>query len=159
MARADRIEGSVPVGGAGDSGRAIAGKASGARAGLTSTGKAKVQEYQTSSTKKYEPPVKGSGKPKYQNVIKEARVDTKAPRKEEIKNVRQITKAPDAKVSKKEITRKASNEPNIAKQIDREYKVEKGVRTESPSTPKVPVKGSQKGHVVTSVDRKTGKSK
>ena len=156
MARSDRIEGSVPVGGAGDSGRAIAGKASGARAGLTSTGKAK---FEAQSSKTYDEPVKGSGKPKYQNVIKEARVDTKAPRKEEIKNVREITKAPGAKVSKTEVMRKASNEPNIAKQIDREYKVEKGVRTESPSTPKVPVKGSQKGHTVTNVDRKTGKSK
>ena len=143
MARADKVGEGFGGGGAG-MGRAIAGKASGAKAKLTSTGKAKVNEYKTSSTKKYEAPVKGSGKQKYQNVIKEARVDTKAPRKQDIKDFSKSMKPVGVKPSKQEITRKAGKSPNIAKQIDRETKVQKGVRTEKPSTPKVPVKKSGK---------------
>ena len=154
MARADRIEGSVPVGGAGDSGRAIAGKASGARAGLTSTGKAK---FEAQSSKTYEPPVKGSGKPKYQNVTKENRLNTKERQVNITTHVKENIVG--KKVTQQEKRALGNKAENVAKQIDREYKVEKGVRTESPSTPKVPVKGSQKGHTITNVDRKTGKSK
>ena len=116
----------------------VAGKASGAKAGMVSTGKAKAE---SADSKKYEPSVKGSGKPKYQNVVKEARVDTKAPRKEEIKSA--IKNMTGRNVSEKEASRKASKKENIAKQIDREEKVRKGVRTESPSTPKVPVKNAR----------------
>ena len=143
MARTDRMfeGGGSPSG----IGRAIAGKASGAKMKLTSTGKAKVNEYNTSSTKKYEAPVKGSGKPKYQNAIKEIRVDTKAPGKEAAKGAAGVLKNTKfGKPSKQEITRKEGKKPNIAKQIDRETKVQKGVRTEKPLTPKVPVKKSGK---------------
>ena len=143
MARADKVGEGFGGGGAG-MGRAIAGKASGAKAKLTSTGKAKVNEYKTNPSKKYEPTIKGSGKPKYQNVIKEARVDTKAPRKQEIKDFAPGRKPVGTKPSKQEITRKAGKAPNIAKQIDRETKVGKGQRTEKPLTPKVPVKKSGK---------------
>ena len=72
--------------------KAVAGKASGAKAKLISKGKSKVEEYKSSSTKKYEAPVKGSGKPKYQNVTKEGRVDTKAARKEALKKGANILK-------------------------------------------------------------------
>ena len=102
-----------------------------------STGKAKAI---AAPGKTYEQPVKGSGKPKYQNVIKEARTDTKATRKESIKKGQSILKPIGVKATKQEITRKASKEPNIAKQIDREYKEQKGVRTAKPATPKVPIK-------------------
>ena len=88
----------------------------------------------------YAAPKKGSGKPKYQNVIKSERVNTKEPRKEPIRNVSKVLKSLGTKTTKQEVTRKAGKSPNIAKQIDREEKVRKGVRTEKPSTPKVPVK-------------------
>ena len=88
----------------------------------------------------YAAPKKGTGKPKYQNVIKSERVNTKEPRKEPIKNVSKVLKSLGTKTSKQEVTRKAGKSPNIAKQIDREYKEQKGVRTAKPSTPKVPVK-------------------
>jgi hypothetical protein len=91
-------------------------------------------------SKAYDPPVKGSGKPKYQNVIKSERVDTKAPRKDPIANASKVLKSLGKKTSKQEITRKAGKSKNIAKEIDRENKVTKGVRTEKPKTPKVPVK-------------------
>ena len=102
-----------------------------------STGLKKVL---AAESKMYDAPKKGSGKPKYQNVIKSQRVDTKEPRKEPIKNVSKVLKSLGTKTSKQEVTRKAGKSPNLAKQIDREEKVRKGVRTEKPSTPKVPVK-------------------
>ena len=124
----------------------VAGKASGAKAGMVSKGKAKVEEYKTKPSKTYEPPVKGSGKPKYQNVIKEARVDTKAPGKKAAQGAAKVLRDTRyGKPSKEEIMRKESKRPNIAKQIDREEKVRKGVRTEKPSTPRVPVKGGRGG--------------
>ena len=96
-----------------------------------STGKAKITASQKSSTKKYEPPIKGSGKPKYQNVIKEARIQPK--------QSATSTMSAGKKRSPQEIVRRADRTPNLAKQIDREYKVEKGIRTEK-SNVKVPVK-------------------
>ena len=97
-----------------------------------STGKAKVEAYKKSSSKKYEAPVKGSGKPKYQNVIKEARVNTKqAERKDRLGG---------KKLTKSESQARTRNAPNLAKQIDREYKIKKGVRTAKQTTPKVPTK-------------------
>ena len=79
----------------------------------------------------YKEPKKGSGKPKYQNVIKEARVNTK--------------KVTTARIAGKTLTKaeakaKANKSPNLAKEIDREAKEKKGQRTAKPSTPKVPVK-------------------
>ena len=97
-----------------------------------STGKAKIEASKKSSTKKYEPPVKGSGKPKYQNVIKEARIQPK--------QSATSTMSAGKKRSSQEIVRRADRTPNLAKQIDREYKIEKGVRTAKPTTPKVPTK-------------------
>jgi len=91
-----------------------------------------------SEEQKYTPPKKGRGKPKYQNVIKEARVNTRAEAKQSIKNIAKIT---GKKLTKKDISRKAEKRPNIAKEIDREYKIRKGVRTEKPAT-KTPVKRS-----------------
>ena len=120
----------------------VAGKASGAKAGMVSKGKAKVEEYKTKPSKTYEPPVKGSGKPKYQNVVKEARINTK---KAAIQSVKTMSKITGKKVSDAAAKRKADKMPNTAKQIDREYKVQKGVRTEKPSTPRVPVKGGRGG--------------
>ncbi len=86
----------------------------------------------------YEQPKKGSGKPKYQNVIKESRVNTRATEKKRVKEIAKIT---GKKLTKKDISRKAEKMGNIAKQIDREEKVRKGVRTE-PSKVKTPVKRS-----------------
>ena len=97
-----------------------------------STGKAKVESYKKSSSKKYEAPVKGSGKPKYQNVIKEARVNTKQASK--------LDSLGGKKLNKSESQSRTRTAPNLAKQIDREYKTQKGVRTAKPTTPKVPVK-------------------
>lgn len=74
------------------------------------------------STKKNLPSKKGSGKVKYKNTTKEARVNTK----EAVKGFPQL------------------KNQNIPKLNDREEKVRKGVRTESPSTPKVQVKSKIK---------------
>jgi hypothetical protein len=82
--------------------------------------------------KMYDAPKKGSGKPKYQNVIKEARVNTKQAEKME--------RLAGKKLSKSEAQARTRKAVNTAKQIDREEKVRKGVRTEKPSTKKVPVK-------------------
>jgi hypothetical protein len=97
-----------------------------------STGKAKVEAYKKSSFKKYEAPVKGSGKPRYQNVIKEARVNTKQAERKVSLGGKKLTKS--------ESQARTRNAPNLAKQIDREYKIEKGVRTAKQITPKVPTK-------------------
>lgn len=81
---------------------------------------------------KYAQPKKGTGKEKYQNAIKEARVNTKQAEKKE--------RLAGKKLSKSEAQARTRKAPNLAKQIDREYKEQKGVRTAKPSTPKVPVK-------------------
>jgi hypothetical protein len=93
-----------------------------------STGLKKVL---AAESKMYDAPKKGSGKPKYQNVVKEARVDTKKVT---------TTRIAGKQLTKEEAKAKARKSPNLAKQIDREEKVRKGVRTEKPSTKKVPVK-------------------
>jgi hypothetical protein len=74
------------------------------------------------STKAALPRKKGSGKVKYKNTTKEARVNTT----EAVKMFPQL------------------KGENLPKQLDREEKVRKGVRTESPSTPKVQVKSKIK---------------
>lgn len=119
-----------------DNTMAIPGGGRGAMSGASrmSTGKMKKL---AEPAKKYDPPVKGSGKPKYQNVVKEARTDTKAPSKASLKTMKELV---GKKVTKQELNRKAGKKPNVAKEIDRENKVTKGVRTEKPKTPKVPVK-------------------
>ena len=93
-----------------------------------STGLKKVLAQES---KMYEPIKKGSGKPKYQNVIKEARLDTKKPT---------ATRVAGKALTKAEAKAKMKKAPNLPKQIDREAKEKKGQRTAKPLTPKVPVK-------------------
>jgi hypothetical protein len=95
----------------------------------TSTG---LKKFFGQEAKKYDPPVKGSGKPKYQNVVKEARTDTKKGTK--------LVALSGKKLTKSEAQARNRKAENVAKQIDREEKVRKGVRTVKPKTPKVPVK-------------------
>lgn len=90
-----------------------------------------LKKFLGQEAKMYEPAKKGSGKPKYQNVVKEARVDTKKVT---------TTRIAGKNLTKEEAKAKARKSPNLAKQIDREEKIRKGVRTAKPSTPKVPVK-------------------
>ena len=90
-----------------------------------------LKKFLAQEDKMYEPIKKGSGKPKYQNVIKEARVDTKKPT---------VTRVAGKALTKAEAKAKMKKSPNIPKQIDREAKEKKGQRTEKPSTKKVPVK-------------------
>lgn len=90
-----------------------------------------LKKFLGQEAKMYEPRKKGTGKPKYQNVVKEARVDTKKPI---------ATRVAGKALTKAEAKAKMRKEPNIPKQIDREEKIRKGVRTEKPSTKKVPVK-------------------
>ena len=87
--------------------------------------------------KMYDEPKKGSGKPKYQNTIKIARVDTKA---DSIGSISSLKRSAGKKVTKSEARESKRKEPNTPKQIDREEKIRKGVRTAKPATPKVPVK-------------------
>jgi hypothetical protein len=96
------------------------------------TGKAKIQAAKDNPSKKYEPPVKGSGKPKYQNVIKEARLEPK--------KATTPTSLSGKKLTAEQIKRMAQKKPNLAKEIDREAKMKKGQVTAKPKTPKVPVK-------------------
>jgi hypothetical protein len=88
--------------------------------------------------KMYEPRKKGTGKLKYQNVVKEGRANTK---KRQVDNTTFVKeKLAGKKVTKQEKRAIGNKAENVAKQIDREEKVRKGVRTEKPSTKKVPVK-------------------
>jgi hypothetical protein len=91
-----------------------------------------LKKFLGQEAKMYDAPKKGSGKPKYQNVIKEARVNTKRAEKME--------SLAGKKLSKSESQARARKAINTAKEIDREEKVRKGVRTEKPSTKKVPAK-------------------
>ncbi len=91
-----------------------------------------LKKFLGQEAKMYEPRKKGTGKPKYQNVIKEARTDTK-------KDTKPVAIA-GKKLTKSEAQARNRKAENIAKMIDREEKVRKGVRTEKPSTKKVPVK-------------------
>ena len=95
-----------------------------------------LKKFLAQEDKMYEPIKKGSGKPKYQNVIKEARVDTKKPT---------VTRVAGKALTKAEAKAKMKKSPNIPKQIDREAKEKKGQRTAKPSTKKVPVKKSGGG--------------
>ena len=113
---------------------AVPGKASGAKAKVTSTGKAKSD---AASSKMYDPPKKGTGKPAYKNVIKEERVNTKKSAVESKVLVKNILGKKFNAQEKRAVGNKA---PNLAKSIDREEKIRKGVRTQSPSTSKVPTK-------------------
>ena len=90
-----------------------------------------LKKFMGQEAKMYEPIKKGSGKPKYQNVVKEARTDTKKPT---------ATRVAGKALTKAEAKAKMKKAPNLPKQIDREEKIRKGVRTAKPSTPKVPVK-------------------
>jgi hypothetical protein len=91
-----------------------------------------LKKFLGQEAKMYEPRKKGTGKLKYQNVIKEARTDTKKDTK--------LVALSGKKLTKSEAQARNRKAENIAKQIDREEKVRKGVRTEKPSTKKVPVK-------------------
>ena len=140
MARSDKISetgagGSAAAAWTRSASRAVAGKASGAKSGMTSTGKAKVN---AAESKMYNEPVKGSGKSKYQNVTKENRLNTK---KRSVESTTKVKEKILGKSVNQQQKRALGNKvENTAKIIDREYKVQKGVRTEKPSTPKVPVK-------------------
>ena len=91
-----------------------------------------LKKFLGQEAKMYEPRKKGTGKLKYQNVIKEARTNTK-------KDTKPVAVA-GKKLTKSEAQARNRKAENIAKQIDREEKVRKGVRTEKPSTKKVPTK-------------------
>jgi hypothetical protein len=99
------------------------------------TGKAKKM---AEPSKMYNPPVKGSGKPKYQNVVKESRLNTKKKPADSIIKVKE--KILGKKVTQQEKRAIRNKVDNIPKVIDREAKEKKGQRTAKPSTPKVPVK-------------------
>jgi hypothetical protein len=97
-----------------------------------------LKKFLNQEDKMYEPRKKGSGKPKYQNAVKEARLDTKK------KPVTSIVKVKE-KILGKNVTQQekraiGNKVENIAKVIDREAKEKKGQRTEKPSTKKVPIK-------------------
>lgn len=97
-----------------------------------------LKKFLGQEAKMYDAPKKGSGKPKYQNVVKEARLDTKK------KAVTSTTKVKE-KILGKNVTQQekraiGNKVANTAKMIDREVKEKKGQRTEKPSTKKVPVK-------------------
>ena len=91
-----------------------------------------LKKFLAQEEKMYEPRKKGTGKLKYQNVIKEARVDTK-------KSTKPVAIA-GKKLTKSEAEARNRKSENIAKLNDREEKIRKGVRTAKPSTPKVPIK-------------------
>ena len=97
-----------------------------------------LKKFLNQEDKMYEPRKKGTGKLKYQNVVKEGRANTK---KRQVDNTTFVKeKLVGKKVTKQEKRAIGNKAENIAKQIDREEKVRKGVRTEKPSTKKVPVK-------------------
>jgi hypothetical protein len=79
----------------------------------------------------YAAPKKGTGKPKYKNTIKEARVNTKKPT---------VTRLAGETLTKTEAKARMRKAPNLPKQIAKEEKIRTGVNTAKPATPKVPVK-------------------
>jgi len=97
-----------------------------------------LKKFYGQEAKKYDPAVKGSGKPKYQNVVKEARLNTKKKPADSIIKVKE--KILGKKVTQQQKRAIRNKVDNIPKVIDREAKEKKGQRTEKPSTPKVPVK-------------------
>lgn len=97
-------------------------------AGRVSTGKAKIEKAKANP---YAEPVKGSGKVKYKNTVKEARLDTKKLSTDRIAG---------KKLTESEAKARARKTPNLPKQIAKEEKIRTGVNTAKPATPKVPVK-------------------
>ena len=78
----------------------------------------------------------GSGKLKYKNTIKEARVNTKQAEK--------MDRLAGKKLSKSEAQARTRKATNLPKQIAKEEKVRTGVNTAKPSTKKVPTKKTGK---------------
>jgi hypothetical protein len=78
---------------------------------------------------------KGSGKLKYKNTVKEARLDTKKLSTDRIAG---------KKLTKSEATSRARKTPNLPKEIAKEDKIRTGVNTKKPATPKVPTKKTGK---------------
>jgi hypothetical protein len=74
----------------------------------------------------------GSGKLKYKNTIKEARVNTKQAEK--------MDRLAGKKLSKSEAQARTRNAKNLPKQIAKEEKIRTGVNTAKPTTPKVAIK-------------------
>jgi hypothetical protein len=97
-----------------------------------------LKKFLAQEGKMYEPSKKGSGKPKYQNAVKEVRLDTKKKPVTSVVKVKE--KILGKKVTQQEKRAIGNKVDNIAKVIDREAKEKKGQRTEKPSTKKVPVK-------------------
>ena len=116
--------GLMPGGGLGGS-RMVNGGSGG-----MSTGKAKVEK---SKANPYAEPKKGSGKVKYKNTVKEARLDTKKLSTDRIAG---------KKLTESEAKARARKTPNLPKQIAKEEKIRTGVNTAKPATPKVPAKKS-----------------
>ena len=79
---------------------------------------------------------KGSGKLKYKNTIKEARVNTKQAEK--------MDRLAGKKLTKSEAQGRTRKTKNLPKQIAKEEKIRTGVNTAKPATPKVPVKKPKK---------------
>lgn len=73
----------------------------------------------------------GSGKLKYKNTVKEARLNTKKLSTEQIAG---------KKLTKSEATARARKTPNLPREIAKEDKIRTGVNTAKPSTPKVATK-------------------
>jgi hypothetical protein len=91
-----------------------------------------LQKFLGKEAKMYDAPKKGSGKLKYKNTIKEARVDTKKSSKLAALGGKKLTKSEAQARNRKTI--------NTPKQIAKEEKIRTGVNTAKPTTPKVPVK-------------------
>jgi hypothetical protein len=79
---------------------------------------------------------KGSGKLKYKNTIKEARVNTKQAEK--------MDRLAGKKLTKSEAQARTRKTTNLPKQIAKEEKIRTGVNTAKPATKKVPVKKPKK---------------
>jgi hypothetical protein len=77
----------------------------------------------------------GSGKLKYKNTVKEARIDTKKLSTDRIAG---------KKLTKSEATARARKTPNLPREIAKEEKIRTGVNTAKPTTPKVAVKKGKK---------------
>jgi len=92
--------------------------------------KAATKKVATTAAKKAA--ASGSGKLKYKNTIKEARVNTKQAEK--------MDRLAGKKLSKSEAQARTRNAANLPKQIAKEEKIRTGVNTAKPSTPKVPAK-------------------
>ena len=96
-----------------------------------------LQKFLGREAKMYDIPKKGSGKPKYKNTIKEARLNTKEGSPLSKSNLKRVA---GKKVTKSEAQASRRKEDNTPKAIAKEEKIRTRVNTEKPSTPKVPVK-------------------